>query len=94
MNIKLRTRTPDDLEYTDTFEDFAQVPRVGEYLIRETGDDPWHLVELVAWHGEGSSKDCDVEIYAVKVDSQKVVGRVARESDKAISDRGDLFQEP
>jgi hypothetical protein len=83
MKVYLHTRKPGDTDWENTLEDFEQIPRVGDIVSRKAGDDPWHQVELVVWIAEGTTADCQVELYAVTTDHMKVRQHSQRTSDMA-----------
>ncbi|HYQ31319.1 MAG TPA: hypothetical protein VER04_28995 [Polyangiaceae bacterium] len=76
MKAAFKSRGRGGQRWHSTFEDFQQVPRVGDYIARTTSS-TWVLVELVAWLPDGAEgRDCDVEIYGVEVDQAEILGNL------------------
>lgn len=84
MKVFLHTRTAGGTDWENTLEDFEQIPRVGDIVSRKSGDDPWHQVELVVWIAEGTTADCQVEIYAVTVNHLDVLENSRRAADATV----------
>jgi hypothetical protein len=72
MKVAFKSRARGE-RWNPTFEEFSQIPRVGDYIARTTSS-TWVRVELVAWLPENApGRDCDVEIYGVEVDQSEVL---------------------
>lgn len=84
MKVFLHTRSAGKHDWVNTSEEFEQIPRVGEYIARESGSG-WCRVDLVVWLPQSAKTTYLVEVYAVAVDHLEAQKRAHREADEAIA---------